>query len=120
MSLHDLIADDAVTVFCNADDFAESVTYYPHRFYGATARATRSITAVVMREQIDAARATDHPLPVYEVCVANSSTTGISSAELDTGGDILEFPPRDGETAKKFRILRLITQDHGMLVLECR
>lgn len=120
MTLRDLIADDSLTVFCNSNEFAESVTYYPHRYYGTPARDSRTITAVVMREQLEAAREGDHPLPVFQVHVHNDSTNGISGEELDTGGDILEFPPRDGEAVKKFRITHLLTQDHGMLVLQCQ
>lgn len=121
MSLRDVISSDAINVFCNDSDFAESVVYHPHRFVTDAIRLPRTITAVVIREQ-----ATSYPndvetvLPVFEVHVANDSTYGISSDELDTGGDQLEFPPRDGKPAERRTITQLTTQDHGMLVLECR
>jgi len=121
MTLHDAITSDATGVFLNSDDFAETVTYHPHRFYGDALRADRSIKAVVHREQTTAfAEDVVTNLPVFYVHVANNSTTGISSDELDTGGDQISFPPRDGETAVEKTITQLITQDHGMLVLECR
>ncbi len=116
MTLHDLIETDAVTVFCNTNDFAETVTYYPRT------GSSRSIKAVVSREQI----ATFSPdggqinLPSFQVHVANSSTTGISSIELDMGGDAIELPPRDGKAAVRKQIMQLLIQDHGMLVLECQ
>lgn len=116
MSLHDLIESDAVTVFCNTSDFAEAVTYYPR------GGGSRSINAVVSREQI----ATFGPdggqinLPSFQVHVANSATTGISSSELNMGGDEIELPPRDGKTAVRKQIMQLLIQDHGMLVLECQ
>ena len=121
MTLRDTIETDAEVVFCNANDFAEAVTYYPHRFYGESLRASRSIVAVVFREQIAVlSEDVQTVAPVYEVHVANDSTTGISSEELDTGGDQIGFPPRDGKTAERKTITHLVTQDNGMLVLECR
>lgn len=121
MTLRAAIATDAYTVFTSTDEFAEAITYYPHQYYGESARASRSINAVVFREAIQVfAEDGDTVLPVWQIHVANDSTYGISSDELDLGGDQLEFPPRDGKTAEKKTITRLLTQDHGMLVLECR
>lgn len=115
MTLHDLIATDAITVFCNTSDFAEEVTYYP-RGGGA-----RIIDAVVFREPIESyAEDEVTALAVYEVQVANDAVEGITSSELDTGGDAISFPPRDGKDPVRKAITRLLTQDHGMLVLECR
>ena len=75
-----------------------------------------------MREQITAFDSAGGQvnLPSFEVHVANNSTSGISSSELNTGGDEIAFPPRDGKTATRKSVLQLVTQDHGMLVLECR
>ena len=121
MTLHDLIAADAVTVFGNTDDFAEVVTYHPHRHYGEAARSSRSINAVVFREQIQVlTQDGDTVAPVWQIHVANSAVDGISSEELDLGGDSLEFPPRDGKTAETRTITQLVGQDHGMLIVECR
>jgi hypothetical protein len=115
MSLRDTIEADALTVFCNDQDFAETVTYWPR------VGSSRSIKAVVFREQITAfTEDRETNLPMFQVHVTNSATTGISSEELDTGGDSIELPPRDGKTAQRRSITQLITQDHGMLVLECR
>jgi hypothetical protein len=117
MTLHDTIESDALTVFCNEDDFAESVTYW------ARGNAVgRTIVAPIMREQATAfdAGGGQTNLPTFQVHVHNNATTGISSAELDTGGDEIEFPPRDGKPTARKAILQLVTQDHGMLVLECR
>lgn len=117
MSLHDLIESDAATVFCNTSDFAEAVTYWARG--SGTGRA---INAVVSREQIVGFDADNNQvnLPAFQVHVANSSTTGISSSELNTGGDQIAFPPRDGKAAVRKSITQLLIQDHGMLVLECR
>jgi hypothetical protein len=121
MTLRDAITADAATVFCNVSDFAEAVVYHPHRFVTDSLRPSRTINAVVIREQVAAYQNdVETILPVFEVHVANDAVTGISSEELDTGGDQIEFPARDGQTAERRTIVRLTTQDHGMLVLECR
>lgn len=115
MTLRDAIASDALTVFCNTNDFAELVTYRPR------GGGSRVIDAVVFREVIDG-----YPedqvtaLDAYEVHVANDAVLGISSTELDTGGDAIELPPRDGKDATRKAILKIISQDNGMLVLDCR
>lgn len=120
MTLRSAIATDAATVFCNTSDFAETVTYYPHTYYGETARDSRSISAVVIREDMEVVSEDgDTVLPVFQVFVINSNTTGISSDELDLGGDAIELPPRDGKTAEKKRIQRIVSQDNGMLELQC-
>ena len=117
MTLRESIASDASTIFLQTDDFAESVSYYPR---GSS--TGRSIRAVVVRDSIQEMTQNDSlvDLPMFEVHVANDSSIGISGTELNTGGDMIEFPTRDGMVATKHTILRLITQDHGMLVLECR
>lgn len=121
MTLRDQIASDASLVFLSTSDFAETVTYYPHVYFGGSA-TSRSISAVVFRQQVATVGEDggEVVLPMYEVHVANSATTGISSEELDTGGDQIQFPPRDGKDAEKKSILHLVTQDNGMLVLQCR
>jgi hypothetical protein len=119
MTLHDVILSDASTVFTNTDDFAEVVTYYARQQFGGSVPAARAIKAVVLREQI-ASLDSDTVSPMWQIHVANDSSLGISSVELDLGGDQIEFPPRDGKTAVRRTITQLIIQDHGMLVLECR
>lgn len=123
MTLRTLITDDATSVFLNTDEFAESVTYKPRLFSVGDTRATsRTISAVVIREliQVVSEDGGETVLPSFEVHVANDSATGISSDELDLGGDKLSFPVRDSLAASDRAIVRLVTQDHGMLVLECR
>lgn len=120
MSLADRIVTDAGAVFLNSDHFAETVTYYPHRFHTAAVREPRSIKAVVIRNQVSVFNPDEQILTEFEVHVANDSTTGISSDELDTGGDQIELQPRVGETARKVSIQYLNEHDSGMLVLTCR
>jgi len=119
MTLHDVILTDASTVFTSTDDFAEVVTYYARQQFGEAEPSARVINAVVIREQI-ASLDGDTVSPVWQVHVANDSVLGITSAEIDLGGDQIELPPRDGKTAVRRTITQLLIQDHGMLVLECR
>lgn len=117
MTLRATIAADALTVFFNPFDFAESVKYWPR---GAS--VGRTINAVVIRDQITtfSEDGGQTNLPAFQVFVANTAAGGISSTEINTGGDQIEFPPRDGKTAERRSITQITEQDHGMMVLECR
>lgn len=113
MTLRATIESDATAVFTSTDDFAEEVTYQPD---GGSSRA---IDAVVIRESVQPyGEATI--LPVWQVHVANDSTNGIASDEINVGRDQIALPPRDGETAVSKTITMIVLQDHGMLVVECR
>jgi hypothetical protein len=120
MSLAERIVTDAASVFLNSDHFAETVTYHPHRFHTAAVREPRSIKAVVTRNQVSVFNPDEQILTEFEVRVANDVTTGITSAELDTGGDMIELAPRVGETPVKKSVQYLTEHDEGMLVLICR
>lgn len=116
-----MIEADAISIFTSVNDFAEVVTYYPRQRFGEAAPIPRSINAVVIREQIQTiGEDGDTVSPLWQVHVANSVTYGISSTELDLGGDQIALPPRDGKAAERRTITQLTIQDHGMLVLECR
>jgi hypothetical protein len=57
--------------------------------------------------------------PRINVTVRNDGTYGISTA--DDGkliGDSVQLPPRSGIAAKWCRILRIVSQDAGMVTLE--
>lgn len=114
MTLRDSISADASLVFLNNDEFAESITYVPR------SGPSRTINAVVFREQIQTLDENATVTPIWQIHVANDSTDGITSDELDLGGDKLTFPPRDGKTALTRSIVQLLTQDHGILVVECQ
>ena len=118
MTLKDRIISDAGSVFLNDDQFAESVTYYPHRF-GSPA-TPRPIKAVVTRNQVSTFNPDEQIIAEFEVRVANDSVTGISSSELNTGGDQIKFAARVGETESKRSVQYLVEHDEGMLVLICR
>ena len=118
MSLKQRIIDDAGNVFLNSEHFAETVTYYPHRF-GAAA-TPRSILAVVVRNQVAIFAPDEQIVPEFEVRVANDSITGISSTEINTGGDQIALAVRTGETPTKRSVQYVTEHDEGMLVLTCR
>ena len=118
MTLAARIATDAGSVFLNSDHFAESVTYCPHRF--GTAATPRGIKAVVVRNQVATFNPDEQIVPEFEVRVANDAVTGISSSELNTGGDQIKLAVRIGETATRRSIQYLTEHDDGMLVLICR
>ena len=115
MTLHDMIQSDAATVFCNVNDFAEVVTYY------ARHGSAREITVQVFRDALGVlGEDGDTVLPTFEIHCKNDSTLGISSEELNLGGDAIEFAMRVGQSKARRAITRLISHDEGMLVLECR
>jgi hypothetical protein len=115
MTLHNMIKADAASVFCNANDFAEPVTYYTR------SGSAREIQAVVIREALAIlSEDGDNVVPMFEIHVTNNATTGIASDELNLGGDSMEFAIRvDGPKTRR-TILKLLSHDEGMLVLECR
>lgn len=115
MTLHTMIQADAETVFCNVNDFAEVVTYC------ARDGTQRPINAVLFRESLATFNEDgDVVLPVFEIHVKNDATLGITSDELNLGGDSIEFAARVGRDAQRRSITRLIDNDEGMLILECR
>lgn len=115
MTLHDMIKADADVVFCNANDFAEPVLYYKR------AGSARTIQAVVIREALSVlSEDGDNVIPMFEVHVANDPAKGITSDELNLGGDSIEFAIRVGGPKTRRSIMKLLSHDEGMLVLECR
>lgn len=114
-----MITTDASSVFTSTSDFAEEITYYPKQKFGESVPTPRTINAVVFREQFQSLD-DDTNSPVWQIHVVNDDTLGISSTELNLGGDQIALPPRDGQDAARRTITYLQTQDHGMLVLECR
>jgi hypothetical protein len=116
MTLHDTIKSDAITVFCNADDFAEPVTYYKRD------GQARQIDVVIDRLALAVLTEAggDAVIPNFEIQVANDCVLGITSEELNLGGDSIEFQMRVGGVKLKRSITKLLGHDEGMLILECR
>ena len=110
-----MIQADAISVFANANDFAEPVVYYKK-----TGKA-RPIYAVVVRDALAILPEDgDTVTPVFEIHVANDIVEGISSEELNLGGDMIAFAVRVGQAVERREIIRLLGHDEGMLHLQCR
>lgn len=113
--LNEMMAADAA--FLMADDgFAEAVIYTPRN------GTARTINAIVDRNPPALATSPGDPMPLMTVSVANNATTGISSAELDVGGDTITVAYRIGRTAKSYQIHLPdgVTHDRAILNLELR
>jgi hypothetical protein len=114
MTLKDVIRDDGL-VLVTPTEFGEPVTYLKRNGF------SRAISAVVIRQTVTVlGEDGDSVLPIFEVHVHNNNVTGISSDELNRGGDGISIPVKVGELATRRTITRLIDHDEGMLVLECR
>ena len=99
-----------------ASAFGEAVTYKPR------GGGSRAISAVVFRKQPEpiGTGGAGVETTLAEIRVENNSSTGISAAELDTGGDKVTLAMRSGETAIDHRITQLLNDEDGMLSLEVR
>lgn len=113
MTLKAMMAADSLAVFLNTDDFAEEIVYYP-RGGGA-----RRIKAVVNRDPPQFYDASGAVVAVsFIVYVSNSLTDGISTTEIDTGGDRISVNRREGETILNRRVIwSVMNQDTAMVQL---
>ena len=95
------------------DAFGESIVYKP------AGGGEREIVAIVDRNpNINNA---PHGISLaMSITIANNSTTGISSSEVDTGGDKVTLAVREGETAQDRLIKSITSQDCNMMTLEIR
>ena len=103
--------EDTADEFLTA--FGETITYNP------SGGGSRSILAII--DQLEPGQLTNNSnAQMTTISVANNSTSGISAAEIDTGGDKVTLAIRRGETAMQRRITSIISQDAGMMTLEVR
>ena len=105
------------TLELSADSFfllqgTEYVTYFP------VSDDSRRIQAVIFRPGPERIAEIGGGREVSEVLVKNSSSDGIASTEVDTGGDKIKMAPRDGKAPVLLRITRIISQDAGMIKLK--
>jgi hypothetical protein len=82
---------------------AETVTYYP------ASGDSRQISAVITRSE-------PGRMPVVNALVMNSSSEGIASEDVDTGGDKLECAKRVGEKPGLLRITEVLNHDAGLML----
>lgn len=115
MTLKASIKADALTVFLNEDEFAESIIYRPR------GGGTRTIKAIVDRDPPSYWSTGEVVSPSFRIQVKNSCTTGIASHELDTGGDFVNLRKKiNAVEQSECSILRLVYQDEGMLEIDLR
>jgi hypothetical protein len=115
--LNDVLASDAAA-FADPDfGFGEPVVYTKR------GGVTRTINAVVYRTP-PVTYDQGVKSPALQIDVANSATTGISTAEIDYGSDTITVAQRIGGAAKAFQIHQPADgqsdQDAGMLRIELR
>lgn len=93
----------------------ETITYLPR------AGGSREIQAVVNRRPPESIPAAPRGFaPLLTILVLNNAVSGISSNELDKGGDKVTVAVRIGETAQNRKISGIEMQDTAMLKLEVR
>ncbi len=108
--LDGILADEADTFLAA---FGEAVTYYPK------GGSSRDIIAVVDRNPVAGINGVPHGNTSKQlVRVKNDSDDGISSSEINVGGDHIKFAVRIGKTATQKRITGIQWEDVGMMYLE--
>lgn len=104
-------------------EWAEAVTYTPRE------GAARQILAIPNREEpaVLEGPAEGAVRPRMTVEVANRATSvgddgfgGVSSAEVDTGGDTMTVSERLGKAARVMRVVSIEDQDEAMMTLGLR
>lgn len=107
MGLQDSIRSDSLKVFLNENDFAERIVYH-FRDGGS-----ESVSALVNRNPpaiYDAA--SNIVLPSFEITIANSCVSGITSAKIDVGGDEVDVVAEFGNPQlKRCAVLQVTEQD---------
>ena len=94
---------------------AKSITYRPRT------GASRSIKAIIDYPGPDVIGGlAGGSRPIMDIYIKNDSTTGISSAEVDTGGDKLDVPLRFGLTAARVRVTKIVAQDKAILHIQAQ
>ncbi len=111
MTFDDDFAELAWPDLC--EQFGETIIYKP---YGDLAR---EITAIVNRVPPTSIPGVGggFVVPKLTITVENHATRGISSAEIDTGKDLVEIAVRAGQTARELKIGNPLNDDGGALVI---
>lgn len=94
---------------------AKTIIYYPR---GGGSRSIEAIIEYPGPAAIDGLLGGSRP--VIDIYVKNDSISGISSAEVDTGGDKVDVPMRFGLSASRMRIVNLIGHDKAVLHVQAQ
>ena len=108
MSIFDGIDQAAAVVIIKT--MGETVTYYPQ---GGGSREIQAAVERVVVSEIAGGRT-----PMAMMLITNDVTRGITSAELDRGGDRIGYPVNIGEDATIRPIKQMPSQTTGMIILE--
>lgn len=108
MSLFDGIDEAAAVALM--ETFGETVTYYPQ------GGGSREIQAAVERGVVSEIAGGRTPMAM--MLITNDATLGITSAELDRGGDRIGYPVNIGEDPKIRKVKEMPSQTTGMIILE--
>ena len=114
---HDNVYDDILEAGSSVylDEFSEDIIYLP------AGGGSREIRGIVNREMPEDIPGAPHGnTPVLTVSTANDATAGISSSELNTGGDRITIDVRAGKVATNRKVTRLLAEDAGMIKVELR
>ena len=112
-----MATDCDLALKASADSFfllpdVETIIYLP------LSGGSRSISAIVSRPgPAEIGPLAGGSRPHIELLVKNDATKGISSDEIDTGGDRVTVALRKGITAVKLRITEILHQDAAMMRL---
>ena len=108
MSFKDQMNNDAVNVFLNTAEFAETITYTPK---GGTAK---QITASVNRRRLDSTNQDAGRLlkDQLEISIANHPVYGVES--VNKGGDTVLMPLVVGGPGVNFLVIDILKEDEGM------
>ena len=105
-----LLSDEADTFLAN---FGEAVTYHPK------GGSTRDIIAIVDRNPVASITGLPHGnTQRMLIIVKNSADDGISSSEVNTGGDKIALDVRIGQDDQQRRVTSVVWNDVGMMHLE--
>lgn len=109
------IFDDTLTAA--AESFfllpgAEWVDYFPR---GGSARRIRAVISRNGPENLP--NVAGGSTPQFTALVRNHATLGITSDEVDSGGDTIEVGPRVAEVPKTRRITEVLNHDAGLMLL---
>lgn len=105
-----LLSDEADTFL---ENFGEPVTYHPK------GGSTRDIIAIIDRNPVASITGLPHGnTPRMLLIVKNSADGGISSSEVNTGGDKIALDVRIGQDDQQRRIMSVVWNDIGMMHLE--
>lgn len=89
--------------------FGETIGYY-----NRAGDAVRNVSAMIDRN-VEIVSEAGIPGHATIIRVRNDATYGITSTEIDTGGDEVSYARRVGETAKRRAIVRVESTDNGIV-----